>query len=705
MSDTPDTQNQNVVRPSNYIKTPFVKKLEQELGMDFLVHQLRVIDEAINKTKNDSTGIRKLLVWGTGTGKTLGGLGILRSINDKNYAIVVPAAVKPQFSIWAQRMKLDPDRVMSYHQFIKSKIKPTTVLVDEAHRLGSETSIQSKLILPKLLQAKNVVLLTATPIKNNIREFAPIYSVLKGYYVDPQDFEKNFGIKDPPRWKVWLKDKLKLPIDTGQDYSGIAKAVEEVKDQIDYVPSTTHNIDVKEEMVDTDLSEKQKYILKAITTSRLENIPFYLRHRYKFDPENIRNYRTFLIGERQITLSDLPFKKGPITDDDIYQSFLDSPKLRKVFEDIVDFLNNEQGNIVVYSNFPYAGLLPLSEALKRKGIGHSFFHGDMTAKERLAAIQDYNSGKNRVILIGPAGSEGISLKNTRLVQILDPYWNEARMIQAKARGIRADSHINLPKELQNARIVYYFTRNPQENQSSIERLIEKIKKLISRLGPYNIDTYEEKVKPKVKTVKSLTSPESRLLDITREKSEIFNRLIENIKSTKTASVNEIADKFIEFLKTEIAFSTQELKKAACIIIQTNPHVLENMFIRLLEKIESMSMKSKKASYREEQKGYENYSSHTSITIPKDIVNKKGILADLLLAKYFSDANEFRMKLHIIRSLVSKDPKSWMVDSYQGYTVGITHKPTNFRFHVPKHMIEDLLGDQIREYIEREKRKL
>jgi hypothetical protein len=61
-------------------------------------------------------------------------------------------------------------------------------------------------------------------------------------------------------------------------------------------------------------------------------------------------------------------------------------------------------------------------------------------------MSDYNSGKVPVLLISAAGAEGLDLKETRSLIILEPYWNDARLDQVKGRAVRYRSHANLPKK-------------------------------------------------------------------------------------------------------------------------------------------------------------------------------------------------------------------------------------------------------------------
>jgi hypothetical protein len=115
---------------------------------------------------------------------------------------------------------------------------------------------------------------------------------------------------------------------------------------------------------------------------------------------------------------------------------------------------------LIYSNFIDAGLTPYAAALKAEGIPYGFFHGSIPVEERKRALDEYNAGKRRVLLLGPAAAEGISAKGTQLIQLLDPHWNEARMGQARGRGLRFDSHEGLPPELRDVKIQRFIARTP-----------------------------------------------------------------------------------------------------------------------------------------------------------------------------------------------------------------------------------------------------
>ena len=69
----------------------------------------------------------------------------------------------------------------------------------------------------------------------------------------------------------------------------------------------------------------------------------------------------------------------------------------------------------------------------------------MSKTEKDNQVYKYNKGINKVILISSAGAEGLDLKETRTVIILEPHWNQSRIEQVIGRAARYHSHSNLPE--------------------------------------------------------------------------------------------------------------------------------------------------------------------------------------------------------------------------------------------------------------------
>ena len=77
----------------------------------------------------------------------------------------------------------------------------------------------------------------------------------------------------------------------------------------------------------------------------------------------------------------------------------------------------------------------------------------------------------KVLMITSSGSEGINLRNTRYVHIMEPYWHPVRTEQVIGRARRICSHKNLPRNLQTVEVFVYlmvFSAEQLKSDDAIE---------------------------------------------------------------------------------------------------------------------------------------------------------------------------------------------------------------------------------------------
>jgi len=98
----------------------------------------------------------------------------------------------------------------------------------------------------------------------------------------------------------------------------------------------------------------------------------------------------------------------------------------------------------------------------------------------------------KVLMITSAGSEGINLRNTRYVHIMEPYWHPVRAEQVIGRARRICSHQGLPKELQTVEVFIYIMTFTQEQLDS-DYAIELKLKDVSKNPPYLPQTSDQKL--------------------------------------------------------------------------------------------------------------------------------------------------------------------------------------------------------------------
>jgi len=63
----------------------------------------------------------------------------------------------------------------------------------------------------------------------------------------------------------------------------------------------------------------------------------------------------------------------------------------------------------------------------------------------------------KVLMITASGAEGIDLKNTRFVHIMEPYWHHVRINQVIGRARRICSHMDLPDEIKDVTVYMYIS--------------------------------------------------------------------------------------------------------------------------------------------------------------------------------------------------------------------------------------------------------
>jgi hypothetical protein len=68
----------------------------------------------------------------------------------------------------------------------------------------------------------------------------------------------------------------------------------------------------------------------------------------------------------------------------------------------------------------------------------------------------------KVLMITSSGAEGINLRNTRFVHIVEPYWNMVRIDQVVGRARRICSHEDLPDNLRTVQVFVYISKMTNE---------------------------------------------------------------------------------------------------------------------------------------------------------------------------------------------------------------------------------------------------
>lgn len=423
-------------------------------------HQQRVVDRIEENP-------RMLLYHGLGSGKSLSSIAAAeaaKKLNGGSYGVAVPASLRDNFKKEISKFtEGSSPEVMSYTGLGLGKRfqqDPDTLIMDEAARLRNPTAARTQAAFEAAQKAKNLLLLTGTPITNAPSDLASLISLLNKKKMSPKAFDEQFvgsekvwpgvfnylrGVKPGARTVVKNEDKLRALL----------------AGKVDYQPSKTpEGVNINEELVRVPLSPEQKKIQRSIRTKIPPRFLWKLDKEFPLSKDELAKLNSFLSGLRQVSLSTHSFR----ADKDKLKAFQQSGKLQAAFKNLRKELGADpRKKAIIYSNFIESGLGPYAAGLEKEKIPHAYFHGGVSPKARQAAVDAYNKGKLRALLIGPAGAEGISTKGTSLIQLLDPHWNEARTQQARGRGLRFDSHADLPEELKNVAVQRYLSSSDEPN--------------------------------------------------------------------------------------------------------------------------------------------------------------------------------------------------------------------------------------------------
>lgn len=103
------------------------------------------------------------------------------------------------------------------------------------------------------------------------------------------------------------------------------------------------------------------------------------------------------------------------------------------------------------------------------GLQYVVISGQVSVEDRTKVQEIFNTpGGCSLILVSSTGAEGLDLKRVRHIHIMEPYWNWGRVEQIIFRGVRNDSHIDLPQDQKNVQAYIYLAVVPESEESKGE---------------------------------------------------------------------------------------------------------------------------------------------------------------------------------------------------------------------------------------------
>ncbi len=346
---------------------------------------------------------------------------VLQWVRELNQKFGIPAVAQKKEHSWQNDVvvasmdtaKRDP------HKSILLSQEYDMLIVDEAHKLKNKKTTNYQLMLQ--LRKKYCLLLTATPVQNDLSELFNLITLLKpGQLGGHSDFSANFVVdKRLPKNEDQLKDELSKVMIRNRRGDG----------QLEFTKRIVRNIDV-------ELSQEEKNLYAGVTS--------FVKDQYHAAGGDLNSMLSLVTLQREVcssrdavfvTLVNLSKKldpDSPIRDRiwelvDLIRQIGANSKAEKTME-LVREMNDK---VIVFTEYR-ATQEYLLKYFRDRGMTAVPYRGGMNRGKK-DWMMDLFRGRAQVMIATEAGGEGINLQFCHHMINFDLPWNPMRVEQRIGR--------------------------------------------------------------------------------------------------------------------------------------------------------------------------------------------------------------------------------------------------------------------------------
>ena len=382
-----------------------------------------------------SVGLGGCLADDMGLGKTLQTITLLASIYPKESMPTLIVMPKSLLFNWEKEIKkfapsisfyvyyethrnieeaMEHNVILTTYAMVRNDIEKLQeqefyyVILDESQNIKNIAAQTSKAVM--LLQAKNRLALSGTPIENNLGELYSLFRFLNPSmfgsldkftqdYLNPIQRNNDKAITDDLRKKIYPFILRRLKKD-------VLKELPDKIEQVFYVEMS----DAQQKLYEQRRQYYQEAIQQQIAIRGIQNTQFFVFQA--------------LSELRQLASTPEVYSNGVIP----------SPKVDMLIEQLMDALANKH-KVLVFVNF-ISALDLIGEKLDEQGVEYVSMSGSTKNRQQLVERFQTDTHCRVFLLTLKTGGTGLNLTAADMVFIFDPWWNKAAENQAIDRSHR-----------------------------------------------------------------------------------------------------------------------------------------------------------------------------------------------------------------------------------------------------------------------------
>lgn len=439
-------------------------------------------------------GFNGILADDMGLGKTLQTLTLLQKIKEEKkegtFLIVVPTSLV--FNWKSEIDKFTPEiKACIYHGFKRKKkdfeslfkkndLIITTygvlrndlelftsknfeyIVLDEAHIIKNPQSISAKSVFA--LNGKSKLVISGTPIQNNLTELWSLFNFLNPGYLGAYEF---------------FKETFVSPIENARD-TEVSSSLKKLINP--FLLRRTKKV------ISNELPEKTEIVLKESFSDKERELYDSWKEYYKNEIKNSINEKGLGSSKMKILEGLMKLRQiclHPKLVDTEYKG--ESSKLNLILMEIEKVLS-EGHKVLIFSSFVKM-LTLVREEFEKKGLRYSYLDGQTKDREKVVSNFQSSEDAEAFLISINAGGVGLNLTSADYVFILDPWWNPAVESQAmdRAHRIGQENKVFVYKTIMEDTIEEKILKLQDSKKKLVEDIIVEDDALVKNIDLSDID--------------------------------------------------------------------------------------------------------------------------------------------------------------------------------------------------------------------------